>query len=344
MRHKAWIPAVAVLLGLTGWANGQEPTTMTAVAPLAVVTPVLDGVIASGEWTDANSYTFDGTDQLRPGWNNTATALRSATNWSCTFYVKHDVNYVYIATVVTDDVISNDSAANLWDDDNMEIYFDPNNSNSSPKGGTATGGFQISYNSDDVRSGGQGYNNWWNAKARIAPPGYIVEFRVSKSLTGMVTGGKYGFDLSPDEDDNGTGRDCQVWWNSKIDTAWDIETTWGDIILSTQTLAPTTPPTAPGNLAAVAISSTRVSLTWMDNSNNEAYFKIERSLNGTAFNQITSVTANVASFMDTGLSADTQYWYRVRASNVVGDSAYSNTANVRTSLPELGPRRWFLYR
>jgi hypothetical protein len=344
MRRKAWVSVAAVLFGMIGLARGQEPTTMTAVAPLAIVTPTLDGVISAGEWTDANSYTFDGTDLLRPGWVNPTTAIRPASSWSCTFYVKHDASYVYVATVVTDNVIMNDSGATQWDDDNMELYFDPNNSNSNPKEGTATGGFQISYKSDDSVGGGQGYNNWWNARARIAAPGYTIEFRISKSLTGMVTGRKYGFDLSPDEDDDGTGRDCQIWWNSKVDTAWNIETTWGEITLSTQTLAPTTPPTAPGGLAATAISSSRVSLTWTDNSNNEQLFKIERSPNGTAFTEITTVNADVTSFVDMGLSADTQYWYRVRAYNAAGDSGYSNTANVRTPLPELGIIRWFRYR
>jgi hypothetical protein len=335
--------SAAVLFCMVGFASAQEPTTMTAVAPLATVTPTLDGIISPGEWTDANSFTFDGTDQLRPGWNDTAAALRAPSNWSCTFYVKHDANNVYIATVVTDDVISNDTGASLWDDDTMELYFDSHNSNSSPKEGTATG-FQMSYNSGDTISGGQGYNTWWWAKARIAPPGYIIEFRVDKAQTGMVTGGKYGFDLSPDEDDDGTGRDCQIWWNSKDGGAWNIETTWGEIVLSTQTLAPTTAPNAPSNLVTTVMSSNRIDLSWTDNATNEGGFKIERSPNGTAFTQIGTVGANVTGYTDSGLTPSTQYWYRVRAYNTIGDSTFSNVATATTQLPTLGVRRWEIYR
>jgi hypothetical protein len=44
------------------------------------------------------------------------------------------------------------------------------------------------------------------------------------------------------------------------------------------------------------------------------------------------VGANITSFANTGLSANTTYWYRVNAKNGVGDSAYSNTVQV-TALP-----------
>jgi len=342
MKRNAWVVVgMFVLLGV-GFAQAQEPTTMTAVAPLAATTPTLDGVISPGEWTDANSYYFDGTDQLRPGWVAEGVALTPA-DWSCTFYVKHDTRYIYIATVVTDDVIQNDSGTNQWDDDAMEIYFDPNNSNSNPKESTATGGFQMSYKSEDAGGvGGQGLNVWWWAKAAIAAPGYTVEFRIDKTQTGMVTGGKYGFELSPDDDDDGTGRDNQIWWNGKDGNAWDIEIPWGDIILSTQPLSLLPAPT---NLTAVAVSTNTINLTWTDNSTSETSFKIERSPNGSAFTEITTVTASVAAYSDSGLSPGTRYWYRVRAySPALGDSTYSNVADATTRSDALAVKRSRGYR
>ena len=48
------------------------------------------------------------------------------------------------------------------------------------------------------------------------------------------------------------------------------------------------------------------------------------------FAQIATVGSGVTSFADAGLTASTQYSYRVRATNLVGDSGYSNTATVTT--------------
>ena len=60
-------------------------------------------------------------------------------------------------------------------------------------------------------------------------------------------------------------------------------------------------------------------------------FKIERSLSATSgFAQIATVGANATSYANTGLSASTAYYYRVRAVNGEGSSTPSNTAHART--------------
>jgi hypothetical protein len=89
---------------------------------------------------------------------------------------------------------------------------------------------------------------------------------------------------------------------------------------------PTPTPAAPTNLIAIAVSTSQINLSWTDNSNNEAGFKIERSKDGTTFAQIATVGANVTTYANTGLAALTEYYYRIRAYNSGGNSAYSNTA------------------
>src|SRR5439155_10245604 len=89
-----------------------------------------------------------------------------------------------------------------------------------------------------------------------------------------------------------------------------------------------------------AASSSRIDLTWTDNSNNEANFILERSLTGSGgWSQIATPAANATSFSDSsGLSPSTQYFYRIRATNAGGDSGNSNTANATTSSgPTTGP-------
>jgi hypothetical protein len=94
----------------------------------------------------------------------------------------------------------------------------------------------------------------------------------------------------------------------------------------------TTPPAAPTNLSATAVSSSQINLSWVDNSSDETGFKIERKRNTSysSYSQIATVGANVTSFQNTGLAAKTGYTYRVRAYNSRGNSAYSNTASATT--------------
>ena len=92
------------------------------------------------------------------------------------------------------------------------------------------------------------------------------------------------------------------------------------------------PPQAPGGLAATAASSSKINLSWTDNSANESGFKIERKTgSGGTYAQIATVGANVTSYSNTGLTASTTYYYRVRAYNSGGNSSYSSEANATTS-------------
>ena len=99
---------------------------------------------------------------------------------------------------------------------------------------------------------------------------------------------------------------------------------------ATPTPSPT--PAAPSNLTATTASSSQINLAWTGNSGNETGFKIERSTNGTSFTEIARVGANSTTYTNTGLAAG-RYYYRVRAYNSGGNSAYSNTAVVALGLP-----------
>ena len=86
-------------------------------------------------------------------------------------------------------------------------------------------------------------------------------------------------------------------------------------------------PAAPTALTATGVSSTQINLAWTQNSGNETGFKIERGTDGTNFTQVATVGVNVVTYSDNTLLPNTQYYYRVRAYNSIGDSAYSNIAS-----------------
>jgi titin len=101
---------------------------------------------------------------------------------------------------------------------------------------------------------------------------------------------------------------------------------------ATTSAPPPAPPAAPLNLVATTVSSTRIDLTWTDNSSNEDGFQIERSTDGSTFTQIATVGANVTTYSNTGITCTVFYYYRVRAYNAIGNSAYSNT--VKRKVPQ----------
>ncbi len=97
------------------------------------------------------------------------------------------------------------------------------------------------------------------------------------------------------------------------------------------------PPAAPSGLSATSQSSSAIDLVWVDNSEDETSFNIERSLDGSGFSPLATVGTNQVSYTDTGLSPGTTYWYRVNAENVTGLSAWSNTASATTLDDPGGP-------
>jgi lysophospholipase L1-like esterase len=78
-----------------------------------------------------------------------------------------------------------------------------------------------------------------------------------------------------------------------------------------------TPPQPPVNYSATGISDSQIRLTWVDVSDNEDGFTIQRKISG-LWKIVGSVGAGVEQFVNTGLQSETTYEYRVRACNVAG--------------------------
>lgn len=98
-----------------------------------------------------------------------------------------------------------------------------------------------------------------------------------------------------------------------------------------------TTPNAPSSLSATAQIDLSVDLTWVDNSSNELSFEVERSLTlGGVYSLIATMPANTSNYSDASLTANTTYYYRVRAINGAGNSAYTTVVSEITANTPIG--------
>ena len=109
---------------------------------------------------------------------------------------------------------------------------------------------------------------------------------------------------------------------------------------NTPTLATSayTVPGAPGtlSLAAGGAASTEVDLTWStpasDGGQTISGYRVQKSTNGSSWSDVTATTGSSATtYTATGLTQNTQYWFRVAAINSIGTGADSNEPNITTA-------------
>lgn len=102
------------------------------------------------------------------------------------------------------------------------------------------------------------------------------------------------------------------------------------VIPDSVTTPPATLPAAPSNLAATALArSGGVVLTWVDRSNNENGFVLQRHSSGsTVWQSLANVGVNINSYTDGTALPRKKYTYRVGAFNAAGVSTYAVSKTV----------------
>jgi hypothetical protein len=166
-------------------------------------------------------------------------------------------------------------------------------------------------------------NNATNYKVRIG-----VVYNQSVYDGGFDARNNYwGSSTGPSGDGPGTGDG--VYGNAYKTGNWIVAKGGSELFspwsaTSNSTTIPSLP-SAPSNLAAVINSTTQVTLTWAGGANATG-IKVERSLDQNNWTPLDTVLGNTTSYLDNTVSAGVTYFYRVRATNSVGDSANSNVA------------------
>src|SRR5690606_19366850 len=91
------------------------------------------------------------------------------------------------------------------------------------------------------------------------------------------------------------------------------------------------PPGQPGTPSTSNVTSSSVTLNWGASFGTVSNYQIERATGASSNNFSQVGTSTTTSFTDSGLSPNTTYRYRVRATKSAGRSPYSGITNVTTS-------------
>lgn len=127
-----------------------------------------------------------------------------------------------------------------------------------------------------------------------------------------------------------TGIDHETDPDNSADNARSLNNT-AFTVAQFREVAPTDPPAmAPANLAATAVSYGQIDLSWDYSGDDHWSFEIERSIDQAGWAVVGFAIGNFTSYSDTTAYPSTTYFYRIRAVNPVGASAWSNTASATT--------------
>ena len=220
-RSHVWLCAWIGILGM-GWipASGQEATyngRRLITASLIAVPPAIDGTASPAEWSAATPVHVEfNQPDVPPGTIPALIADRghpppdSEDDLSFDFQALYDDLYLYVAVVVRDDAIFDDSSDNRWQDDFAELGFDGDRRANDIELSGET--FLLACDVGGDRSGWHADEHDWIAAVGRQATGYTVEFRISLNMIDTVDGDgekppepgdHIGFNAAVNDDDDG---------------------------------------------------------------------------------------------------------------------------------------------
>jgi len=128
----------------------------------------------------------------------------------------------------------------------------------------------------------------------------------------------------------GLVKDTKYWWRVGLKYNGDPPAEWSNEDDATTY----SEPTAPSVLAITELKDKSLRLTWTLGTGTITGTKIEKSINGADYSEISYIPGHIdgalTDFLVTGLDPSTQYWFRIRHYGPGGNSPYSNIPNDTT--------------
>ncbi|MFD2328055.1 endo-1,4-beta-xylanase [Cohnella sp. GCM10020058] len=283
-------------------------------------TPVVDGTIDS-IWSDAPEISIQKFQMAWQGARGAAKAL-----W--------DEHNLYVLVQVTDNAELDRSSPNAYEQDSVEVFVDENN------------GKTTSYESDD----GQYRVNYMNqttfnpsskeagfeSATSISGTNYTVEMKIPLTSITPESNMKLGFDVQVNDGKNGA-RQSVAAWNDLTGQGYQDTSVFGVLALAGNN-PPATPPAAPADVTASAVSASSIKLNWNTASDTSVTFSVYRGTSESGpFTEVAS-GVTVSEYTDTDLTASTQYYYNVKAvkGELVSEASTVVTATTSAAPPQTG--------
>ncbi len=267
----------------------------------------------------------------------------SETDYNCVAKLLWDATAVHIVLEITDDVLHFDATANAWDVDNIEVYFDMDNSKN-PTWPRNAGWPASSYDANDYQlrilpgKAWEDYNSLTGVTlaTEMNATGYVITVDIpwESLMAGFVpaVGVQIGFDILASDND-GSGRN-QITWNAKTTMPWNDASLFGTLELTDdggfKVIRDTQAPAA-FTVTATPEGST-VTLSWLAPADNVAVLYYEVKQNGVIIQEKIYAEEAGNTLMVNDL-ADGKYTFSVVAYDNSGNKA---TANVQATVKNVG--------
>jgi hypothetical protein len=320
--------------GLTGnynqpnaWKDVRlvNPPPASAYNIVKVPSITMDGNLS--DWTGVAAISMADNSGRTGGVDNTAKVKLA---WDNTYlYAAYDVTDTELLAVQT----ARD-AANIYQDDAVELYIDPQGDGATTPSMTATD-YQVLSNileamSDYNGNGAGGKDGSFIANSLLAQAsargtvnaagtdtGYAIELRIAWTDLGVTPAAGHFMRIDPVVDDrDGAGPPpTQSFDWAGLTGNYNNPPSWKDVGL----VVDNTAPAAPTSLTLTVVSSSQIDVSWPASGSTDVNkYNIYRSTTGTP---TLYKTVSGSPYHDTGLAAGTSYTYQVSAVDAAGNES-----------------------
>ena len=176
----------------------------------------------------------------------------------------------------------------------------------------------------------------------VPSSGTVATYEVQVSVNGATYGTLTTTDMATTTYQH-TGLAVNTEYSYRVRALLDDDSYSDFSNVSTQR-TPDVAPNAPSGLLVSSVLDGQAELSWVDNSNNEDGFIVQRSSDNVSFETVGTVGRNISFYADRNQRTGTTNYYRVAAYNAVGISDYTEVGEiVVTNIPGIPEEALVLY-